>query len=126
MKINFDVPDSLVSGLDAETLKNAMTFGVVVAVLLNRVADLTKGSALARTDQPGFASADARKAPQGRLLKMNEVATALNVSRATVYALRSRGKIKTLRVANALRVPQEELDRLLIEGVQDDPDPTSQ
>ena len=49
-----------------------------------------------------------------RLLKVREVAELLGVSTATVYALCKRGALRHVRVANAIRVPEEALSALCL------------
>jgi excisionase family DNA binding protein len=51
----------------------------------------------------------ARRAPE-RLLSVREVADRLRVSRATVYGLCDRGELPHLRVSNAIRLRQEDVE----------------
>jgi excisionase family DNA binding protein len=44
-----------------------------------------------------------------RLLKGNDVACMLNISRAFAYQLMRQGKIPTVRIGNAVRVRREDL-----------------
>ncbi len=47
------------------------------------------------------------------LLTVPEVATALHVSRSTVYNLVERGELAAVRVSNSIRVARDELRRFL-------------
>lgn len=51
-----------------------------------------------------------------RLIRPREVAEVLGISRGLVYSLAARGKIKTVRIAGAIRVPEDELERVVSEG----------
>ncbi len=52
----------------------------------------------------------------GRLLTAPQVADALGVCRATVYRLVSWGQLPAIRVSNAIRVWQEDLDAFIGRG----------
>lgn len=52
-----------------------------------------------------------------RLYRPREVAEMLALSRGEVYALISKGLIRSVRIAKSVRVSSEELDRLLTAGV---------
>jgi excisionase family DNA binding protein len=55
-----------------------------------------------------------RTAPVPRpLLTVRDVATALQVSTATVYAIVERGELAHLRVSNSIRISPDELERYL-------------
>jgi putative molybdopterin biosynthesis protein len=48
-----------------------------------------------------------------RLLKPNEVAEILQVSKAFAYALLKRGEIPVVRIGNLVRVRREDLDEYI-------------
>jgi excisionase family DNA binding protein len=47
------------------------------------------------------------------LLSVREVAAPLGVSRSTVYALCAEGKLENVRISNALRLSEEEIESFL-------------
>jgi excisionase family DNA binding protein len=47
------------------------------------------------------------------LLKLDQVATDLNVSKTTVYELIRSGKLQTVKIGKAVRVPTAEIARLI-------------
>lgn len=53
-----------------------------------------------------------------RLLKSEEVAEILQVSRAHAYMLMKRGEIPTVRIGKVVRVRREDLERYIHEKVQ--------
>jgi excisionase family DNA binding protein len=53
-----------------------------------------------------------------RLLKSEEVAEILQVSRAHAYMLMRRGEIPTVRIGKVVRVRREDLERYIHEKVQ--------
>ena len=56
----------------------------------------------------------ARRGPRmSRLLTVAEVATALQVSRMTVYRLIRRGQLKAIRVGRNYRVREDDLNQYL-------------
>jgi excisionase family DNA binding protein len=55
---------------------------------------------------------------QPALLTVRQVAAALNVSRALVYEALRDGRIQGLRIGSRWRVPLEELQRLLMCGLE--------
>ncbi len=57
----------------------------------------------------------------GHLLKSDEVAKFLQVSRSFAYLLMKRGDIPTVRIGNAVRVRPEDLQRYIeLKTVQND------
>jgi excisionase family DNA binding protein len=63
---------------------------------------------------PDFRSSNFTKSEiDGPLLKVAEVAEALSVCRATVYALCERGELPHLRISNAIRVRRVDLEAFL-------------
>ena len=55
-----------------------------------------------------------------RLLKANEVAEILNVSRSHVYNLMNKGIIPTVYIANSLRVRPEDLEWFISSNINID------
>ena len=53
------------------------------------------------------------EARPGRLLTLREVAKRLRVSRSTVYALCERGELPHVRISNAIRVAEGDLNVFL-------------
>ena len=47
------------------------------------------------------------------MLTVREVAVRLNVSRAAIYSLVKSGKLRAVRVSNAIRVRREDMDALV-------------
>ena len=58
----------------------------------------------------------------GQLLKASEVAKILNISRSLVYSLIQTGKIAHIRVNQAVRIHQDDLNKF-IEGNRTEIDP---
>jgi excisionase family DNA binding protein len=52
-----------------------------------------------------------------KLYKLREIAIILNVTYNTVYNLIHSNKIKAVKIGRTLRISQDELDRILKEGV---------
>ena len=57
-----------------------------------------------------------RPLPQ-RLLRPREAALALGISKAYVYRLLSEGTIRKVALGRAVRIPVEEIDRLVAQGL---------
>ena len=55
--------------------------------------------------------------PSGQLLTVAEVADLLRVSNMTVYRLIKAGQLGAIRVGKNYRIPQDDLDAYLEEGV---------
>ena len=55
--------------------------------------------------------------PDQNLLKANEVARILNISRAMAYQLMQRGEIRTVRIGTARRVRREDLYQYIQENL---------
>lgn len=51
--------------------------------------------------------------PTGRLLKANEIAKILQISRSTAYQMMLRNDIPTVHIGKAVRVRQEDLDNFI-------------
>jgi excisionase family DNA binding protein len=58
--------------------------------------------------------------PITRLLRISTVADTLAVSRAQVYALIYRGQLPSVRIGRALRIPEEAVRRIAVEGLPSD------
>ena len=56
---------------------------------------------------------------QERLLSPQQFADRLSISRWTVYAWISEGRIKSVKVSRLVRIPESEVDRLVQEGSQE-------
>lgn len=54
--------------------------------------------------------------PEGRLLRVREVAEALSVSTMTVYRLIKDGELQAFRVGHGWRVPEDDLRSYLTRG----------
>ena len=65
-----------------------------------------------RVPQLGLWAPVARLAPEP-FLTVREVAARLRISTATVYAICERGELAHVRVSNAIRVQEEEIDAYL-------------
>jgi excisionase family DNA binding protein len=52
-----------------------------------------------------------------RLLKSEEVAAILKISRSMAYAIMKRGDIPTVRIGSSVRVRPEDLDKYILENV---------
>ena len=52
-----------------------------------------------------------------RLLSPNSMAQALDVSRSKVYTLMKSGRIRYVQVGADRRIPVEEIDRIVTEGI---------
>lgn len=52
-----------------------------------------------------------------RLYTIQEVAEIMGVAVRTVYGWHYGGKMKTIKLGTALRVPREEVDKILKEGI---------
>ena len=55
-----------------------------------------------------------------RLLKSDEVAEILQISRSMAYALMKRGDIPTVRIGTSVRVRPEDLDKYIKDNVTQD------
>lgn len=64
------------------------------------------------------ADADAPLAPGVAMFKLGEVANITRLSLRNVSELARRGRIRSVRIGRCVRVPREELLRLLREGAQ--------
>jgi len=53
------------------------------------------------------------------LLSPKEFADRLSISRWTVYAWISEGRIKSVKIGRLQRIPESEVDRIVQEGVQE-------
>lgn len=53
---------------------------------------------------------------QERLLSPQQFADRLSISRWTVYAWISEGRIKSVKVSRLVRIPASEVDRIIQEG----------
>ena len=53
------------------------------------------------------------------MLSPKEFADRLSISRWTVYAWISEGRIKSVKVSRLVRIPESEVDRIVQEGVQE-------
>jgi len=62
---------------------------------------------------------------RGGVLTVRDVAAALSVSTATVYALVERGELASFRVMNSIRVLREDLDALIAVAQSASPAPSS-
>jgi excisionase family DNA binding protein len=51
--------------------------------------------------------------PQGRVRTLNEVASALRISRGSAYEAAKRGEIPTIRIGRRILVPDAAFERLL-------------
>jgi excisionase family DNA binding protein len=51
-----------------------------------------------------------------RLLRGNEVAQILNISRAYAYLLMKRGQIPAVRIGRSVRVRPEDLEKFIVEN----------
>jgi excisionase family DNA binding protein len=56
------------------------------------------------------------------LLRIDEVAALIGVSRTTAYALVNRGEIPSIRIGGMLRIPNDALRRLIEERAGDEHD----
>jgi len=54
---------------------------------------------------------------EARLLRSDEVAEVLQISRSMAYALMKRGDIPTVRIGTSVRVRPEDLDRYIKDNV---------
>jgi len=54
-----------------------------------------------------------------RFLSPREFAQRLSISRWTVYAWISEGRIKSVKVSRLVRIPESEVDRIVREGIQE-------
>ena len=54
-----------------------------------------------------------------RFLSPREFTQRLSISRWTVYAWISEGRIKSVKVSRLVRIPESEVDRIVQEGVQE-------
>ena len=61
-------------------------------------------------------SSDALAVPEGRLLRVREVAEALAVSNMTVYRLINEGALRALRIGHGWRRPEADLRAYLARG----------
>ncbi len=68
-----------------------------------------------RVDDQGFVS-DQIQSVSNRLLKANEVAETLQVSRSQVYKMIQLGEIPTVRVGTAVRVRPSDLEEFIKKG----------
>lgn len=60
-------------------------------------------------------------APQPRLLRVEEAAQMLAISRASLYRLIARRQVRSVRLGNTRRIPTEEVERLVREGAPSSP-----
>lgn len=61
-------------------------------------------------------ASDATAGPEGRLLRVREVADALAVSNMTVYRLIRDGELRAFRIGHGWRVPEADLRSYLARG----------
>ena len=54
-----------------------------------------------------------------RFLSPREFAQKLSISRWTVYAWISEGRIKSVKIGRLVRIPESEVDRIVEEGFQE-------
>lgn len=54
-----------------------------------------------------------------RLVRPRDAAEALGVSRGLIYRLAAQGKIRTVRIGAAIRVPELEIERVSQEGTSE-------
>lgn len=59
------------------------------------------------------------EAPKMRLLKANEVAQILGVSKALVYKLMRTGELPNVRILSARRIRKEDLDQFILNNVSE-------
>jgi excisionase family DNA binding protein len=57
------------------------------------------------------------------LLRIEDAAGLLSVSRTTLYQLLSQGELKTIHIGRAVRVPRAELERWLARHTEGDDKP---
>ena len=53
------------------------------------------------------------------MLSPKEFANRLSISRWTVYAWISEGRIKSVKIGRLVRIPESEVERIVEEGVQE-------
>jgi len=53
------------------------------------------------------------------MLSPKEFADRLSISRWTVYAWISEGRIKSVKISRLVRIPESEVERIVHEGVQE-------
>lgn len=51
------------------------------------------------------------------MVKVSELAKMLSVTRQTIYNRVKDGSIKSIKIGKAIRIPEEEVDRILKEGI---------
>ena len=51
------------------------------------------------------------------MIKVSELAKMLSVTRQTIYNKVKDGSIKSIKIGKAIRIPEEEVDRILKEGI---------
>lgn len=51
------------------------------------------------------------------MVKVSELAKLLSVTRQTIYNRVKDGSIKSIKIGKAIRIPEEEIDRILKEGI---------
>ena len=59
-----------------------------------------------------------------RLLTVPEAAKLLRISRNLAYELIAKGEIPAIRLGRVIRVPRGTLERWLLDGVHEPPDPS--
>ena len=61
---------------------------------------------------------DHARAQNKMLFRPAELAPMMSVSRAFIYQLIEKGRIRVVRLNTAVRVPLDEVERILTEGIQ--------
>ncbi len=56
---------------------------------------------------------------EDRFLTPRQFADRLSISRWTVYAWISEGKIKSVKIGRLVRIPESEVERIVQEGLQE-------
>jgi acetyl-CoA synthetase len=56
---------------------------------------------------------------EDRFLTPKQFADRLSISRWTVYAWISEGKIKSVKIGRLVRIPESEVERIVQEGLQE-------
>lgn len=120
MRVTVEIPDELVSGLEVGAVRQAILSAVVTAVQLKVVMDENSRGGDNGSREVAPPAEPPHKAPEEpvrQLLRVIEVARILEISRALAYEMITSGEIKSVRIRSAVRVPREELERLIREGV---------
>lgn len=61
---------------------------------------------------------DSARTQNKMLFRPAELAPMMGVSRAFIYQLIEKGRIRVIRLNSAVRVPLDEVERILTEGIQ--------